>query len=155
MKLLQAEIGRKYIITKIDLPESYQRHIANLGLIPQKTIMLLSKNKDSAIMIVASQRLAFDKSIIDNITVEPEDQNGELVPLTSLTVGQGACIDSIYTSKETKRHLMDLGLTRGTEIKLIKIAPLGDPLEISLRGFELTLRKSEAQLISVRKATDD
>ena len=44
---------------------------------------------------------------------------------------------------------MDMGLTKGTQDKLIKVAPLGDPIEISVRGFELTLRKSEAQLISV------
>lgn len=50
---------------------------------------------------------------------------------------------------------MDMGLTKGTKIHLRKVAPLGDPLEISLRGYELSIRKSEAQLISVFKIEDE
>ena len=47
------------------------------------------------------------------------------------------------------RRIMDMGITKRTRVLLRKVAPLGDPLEISLRGYELTLRKSEAQMISV------
>lgn len=68
-----------------------------------------------------------------------------------LEVGQFAYIDNIFAVNEAKRRLMDMGLTRHTKIYLRKVAPLGDPIEISLRGYELTLRKSEAQMISVVK----
>ncbi|MFZ2186630.1 MAG: ferrous iron transport protein A [Streptococcus parauberis] len=149
MKLLQAEIGKKYLIKSINLPDSFKKHLSHLGLLPDKQIMLISKTNNSAIVMLSDQRLAFDKSILDNIDVELHQTTSNAVPLTDLLVGKKAYIDNIFTNKETKRHLMDMGLTKGTQVKLIKVAPLGDPIEISVRGFELTLRKSEAQLISV------
>ncbi|NLW62381.1 MAG: ferrous iron transport protein A, partial [Synergistaceae bacterium] len=48
-----------------------------------------------------------------------------------------------------KRRIMDMGITKGTELTLKKIAPLGDPLEITVRGYELSLRKSDAEMIEV------
>lgn len=48
-----------------------------------------------------------------------------------------------------KRHIMDMGITKGVEIYIRKIAPLGDPIEITVRGYELSLRKSEAEMIEV------
>ncbi|MBE6134149.1 MAG: ferrous iron transport protein A [Erysipelotrichaceae bacterium] len=48
-----------------------------------------------------------------------------------------------------RHHLFDLGVTPGVEIYVRKVAPLGDPIEVTIRGYELSLRKSEAQLISV------
>jgi len=50
-----------------------------------------------------------------------------------------------------RHHLFDLGVTPGVEIYVRKVAPLGDPVEVTIRGYELTLRKSEAQLISVKE----
>ena len=48
-----------------------------------------------------------------------------------------------------KRHIMDMGITKGVEVYLRKVAPLGDPLEVTVRGYELSLRKSEAECILV------
>ena len=48
-----------------------------------------------------------------------------------------------------KRRIMDMGLTKGTEVKIRKVAPLGDPVEITVRGYELSIRKSEAENIVV------
>ena len=49
----------------------------------------------------------------------------------------------------TKRRIMDMGITKGIEIFVRKVAPLGDPIEVNVRGYELTLRKSEAEKIEV------
>ncbi len=65
---------------------------------------------------------------------------GEIVKVVKLN-GQGAI----------KRRIMDMGITKGTEILIRKVAPLGDPLEINLRGYELTLRKIDAEIIEVEK----
>ncbi|MGI6772604.1 MAG: ferrous iron transport protein A [Clostridiales bacterium] len=51
-----------------------------------------------------------------------------------------------------KRRIMDMGITKGTQIYLRKVAPLGDPIEVHVRGYELSLRKSEAENIFVEKA---
>lgn len=63
---------------------------------------------------------------------------GENVKVTKLT-GQGA----------VKRRIMDMGITKGTNIYLRKVAPLGDPIEVTVRGYELSLRKADAELIEV------
>lgn len=63
---------------------------------------------------------------------------GELVKIVKLT-GEGA----------TKRRIMDMGLTKGTEVSVRKIAPLGDPIEITVRGYELSIRKADAAMIEV------
>ena len=63
---------------------------------------------------------------------------GETVSVVKLT-GEGA----------TKRRIMDMGITKGTEIYVRKVAPLGDPVEVNVRGYELSIRKSEAENIQV------
>ena len=49
-----------------------------------------------------------------------------------------------------KRRIMDMGITRGTEIYVRKVAPLGDPVEVSVRGYELSLRKADAEMVDVQ-----
>lgn len=123
-------------------------HLSNLGLAAGETIEVVTKTKNSAIIIVKGSRLAFDASILDKIDLAPaEDQ--KKIPLSELPVGHSAIVTDIFSANETKRRLMDMGITKRTRVLLRKVAPLGDPLEISLRGYELTLRKSEAQMISV------
>lgn len=63
---------------------------------------------------------------------------GETVKVTKLN-GEGA----------VKRRIMDMGITRGTDIFLRKMAPLGDPIEVTVRGYELSLRKADAEMIVV------
>ena len=70
--------------------------------------------------------------------------------LDQLKIGQSAYINSIECdSSALMQHMLDMGLTPNTLVTLIKTAPMGDPLEIRLRGYELTLRKSDASCISV------
>lgn len=49
-----------------------------------------------------------------------------------------------------KRRIMDMGITKGTDVYIRKVAPLGDPIEVTVRGYELSLRKADAQMIQVR-----
>lgn len=155
MKLSEAEIGVSYLILSVDLPSDYQRHLANLGLKKDTSLKLLSKTKENTIIMLLSSRLAFDYTVLDAIDVIPTQGIDKTVALSELKVSDYAFIEGIYANKAIKRRLMDMGLTKGTKIHLRKVAPLGDPLEISLRGYELSIRKSEAQLISVFKIEDE
>lgn len=146
-----ARIDVPYTVVSINLPEDSVRHLSNLGLKVGSRLELISKTKSSAIVMLKSSRLAFDDSILSKIDVSESQETVETLPLSELEVGQFAYIDNIFAVNEAKRRLMDMGLTRHTKIYLRKVAPLGDPIEISLRGYELTLRKSEAQMISVVK----
>ena len=70
--------------------------------------------------------------------------------LSELKVGQKAKIIKLNVeNKEIRRHLLDMGLTRGVEIKVKKIAPIGDPIDIELRDYELCISKSDLSQIEV------
>ncbi|MDO5026964.1 MAG: FeoA family protein [Tissierellia bacterium] len=55
----------------------------------------------------------------------------------------------IHGQGPTKRRIMDMGITKGVEVEIRKLAPLGDPIEITVRGYELSIRKSDAEMIEV------
>jgi ferrous iron transport protein A len=74
----------------------------------------------------------------------------EFQPLTSVGVGQTATVVEIKLPPESRPRLMEMGLLVGTRVELVRFAPLGDPVEIKVRGYNLTLRKHEANQIFVR-----
>jgi ferrous iron transport protein A len=76
----------------------------------------------------------------------------EETPLTSLEVGAKATVVRIGVSPADKPRLMEMGLLNGSKVELIRFAPLGDPVEIKVRGYNLSLRKHEADKIFVRPA---
>lgn len=69
--------------------------------------------------------------------------------LDCLAVGESGTIARVHGEGRVRRRLFDMGLTPGAEVYLRKIAPLGDPIEITLRGYELSLRKEEAANVEV------
>ena len=69
--------------------------------------------------------------------------------LKEAKVGSTVKVVKLNGEGAIKRRIMDMGITKGTEIYIRKVAPLGDPVEITLRGYELSLRKEDAQLIDV------
>jgi ferrous iron transport protein A len=71
-------------------------------------------------------------------------------PLTSLSLGATATVAEIKVPAENKARLLEMGLLVGTPVELVRFAPLGDPVEIKVRGYHLTLRKHEAEQIWVR-----
>jgi len=75
-----------------------------------------------------------------------------LQPLTSVGVGRTATVVEIKLPPESRPRLMEMGLLVGTRVELVRFAPLGDPIEIKVRGYNLTLRKHEANQIFVRIA---
>lgn len=77
-------------------------------------------------------------------------KSGEKVALSRLKKGQKAKVIQLRTvEKELRRRLLDMGITEGVQVKVKKIAPLGDPIDIELRGYELCLRKKDLDLIEV------
>ena len=70
--------------------------------------------------------------------------------LKELKPGQSATIVKIGGEGAIKRRIMEMGITKGAEVAVRKVAPLGDPMEITVRGYELSLRKADAELIEVQ-----
>ncbi|MBQ6471941.1 MAG: ferrous iron transport protein A [Victivallales bacterium] len=69
--------------------------------------------------------------------------------LKEAQIGQTVKVVRLQCTGALKRRIMDMGLTKGTEVTIRKVAPLGDPLELTVRGYELSIRKDEAEAIEV------
>ncbi len=72
--------------------------------------------------------------------------------LSEFSIGEKGVVRSVSGEGRLRRRLFDMGVTPGAEVFLRKKAPLGDPLEITIRGYELTLRKTEADLVTMEAA---
>ncbi len=82
-----------------------------------------------------------------------ELKNEEL-PLSNLKKGQKAIVVRVGGKGAVKRRMMDMGLVPGSEIRVVRIAPFGDPIEFNVKGYSLSLRKSEAEHIIVGKVEE-
>ena len=69
--------------------------------------------------------------------------------LRDVSVGQTVKVTRLNGDGPVKRRIMDMGITKGVEVYVRKVAPLGDPVEITVRGYELSLRKADAEMIEV------
>ncbi len=69
--------------------------------------------------------------------------------LRDVKIGKKVKVIKLHGEGAIKRRIMDMGLTKGVEIYVRKVAPLGDPIELNLRGYELSLRKEDAEMVEV------
>ena len=72
--------------------------------------------------------------------------------LKEVKVGENAVVKRLHGEGATKRRIMDMGITKGVEVHVRKVAPLGDPIEVTVRGYELSLRKADSEMIEVENA---
>lgn len=78
-----------------------------------------------------------------------------MASLRDVKVGESCTVSKLTGAGAIKRRIMDMGLTKGTRVLVHKVAPLGDPIEVTVRGYELSLRKDEAGCIDVKDVTRD
>ena len=69
--------------------------------------------------------------------------------LKNTKIGQTVTVVKLQGAGAVKRRIMDMGLTRGTEVTVQKVAPLGDPIELTVRGYQLSIRKADAEMVEV------
>ena len=69
--------------------------------------------------------------------------------LKEVAIGGTAKVDKLHGEGAVKRRIMDMGITKGVEVYVRKVAPLGDPIEVTVRGYELSIRKDDAAMIEV------
>ena len=72
-----------------------------------------------------------------------------MTTLRTVKIRETVTVVKLHGAGATKRRIMDMGITRGTEVFVRKVAPLGDPIEITVRGYELSIRKADADMIEV------
>ncbi len=71
--------------------------------------------------------------------------------LRQANIGDTVKVKKLHGEGAVKRRIMDMGITRGTEVYIRKVAPLGDPVEVTVRGYELSLRKADAEMIETEE----
>ena len=69
--------------------------------------------------------------------------------LREIKVGQTCTVKRLHGEGAVKRRIMDMGLTKGVDVYVRKVAPLGDPMELTVRGYELSIRKADAEMVEV------
>ncbi|MDD3347391.1 ferrous iron transport protein A [Oscillibacter sp.] len=69
--------------------------------------------------------------------------------LKQVKIGEDAVVVKLHGEGAVKRRIMDMGLTRGVAVRVRKVAPLGDPIEVTVRGYELSIRKADADRIEI------
>lgn len=72
-----------------------------------------------------------------------------MATLKDAKIGSTVTIKRLVGEGAVKRRIMDMGLTKGTEVTIRKVAPLGDPIEVTVRGYELSLRKADAEMVEI------
>ena len=75
--------------------------------------------------------------------------------LRQARIGQTVKVVKLHGAGAVKRRIMDMGITRGVEVYVRKVAPLGDPIEVTVRGYELSLRKADAEMIEIEEQTEE
>ena len=78
-----------------------------------------------------------------------EEGKGKMKTLKEISCGQTVKVLKLTGEGPVKRRIMDMGITKGVEVHIRKVAPLGDPVEVNVRGYELSLRKADAEMIEV------
>ena len=73
--------------------------------------------------------------------------------LREASIGETVRVKRLHGETPVKKHIMDMGITKGCDLFIRKVAPLGDPVEITIRGYELSLRKSEAELVEIEEVS--
>lgn len=151
MKLSEATVNQTYQIKEITSSEKLKNHLQELGIVKGQPVVLLQMNGGNGIVLLKNSRLALDVSIIEAIGVEESQEQKIWTTLEQLGIGEQAKVLTIHGEGPLRRRLMDMGLTKNVVVTVIKLAPLGDPIEINLRGYQLSLRKNEAAYVVVEK----
>lgn len=149
--LAQAKQNFVYQVERIETEEKTKRHLQNIGIVAGSKIVVVNLSGNNAILLVKSHRVAVSREILGQIFVNKKTASSESwTSLDQLKAGETGIVVAIHGQGAVKRRLMDMGLTRNVKIVIRKLA-LGDPIELTVRGYELTLRKSEAELILIQR----
>uniref|UniRef100_UPI00403F015E FeoA family protein n=1 Tax=Lentilactobacillus hilgardii TaxID=1588 RepID=UPI00403F015E len=144
-----------YIIQNVLGEKGLVHRLNEMGLNTDKKITVLSLATKSSGLVVyfQGQRFAMSLDIAQRIVVSNvhDPSNVKLRSLADLAIGTSGIIKKIVGDKRLRRRLLDMGLTSDTVIKINQVAPLGDPIELLVRGYKLSLRKRDASCVLIEE----
>jgi ferrous iron transport protein A len=150
-QLVSQPLNIVYQVQKITGGSKTRNYLQQLGVRTSNKVALIKLDKQAGILSLRNSRLAVSRELLENIWVDTIRLSQNWVSLDQLEVGESGAVVSIYGKDAIRRRLMDMGVTKNIPIVIKKVAPLGDPIEVTIRNYELTLRKEEATLILVSK----
>ncbi|WP_313629973.1 FeoA family protein [Enterococcus devriesei] len=153
--LADVSLNQVVQIDEMALDNDLKHRMQDLGMIVGSKVAVVNHSGDNGIILLHNTRLALSQSLLKKILVKDlTEAHQSWISLDQLKVGEQGTVVNVHGSGAIKRRLMDMGLTKGTEIKVVKLAPLGDPMELRIRGYELSLRKNESEMIVVAKEAE-
>lgn len=149
MPLTLANVGEEYVVRKVGgLPET-KKHLENLGFTPGGNVKIIST-------IGGKSNCSGEGSQNCHQLGDGTENNGieiwrcsDMKTLKEARIGETVTVVKLHGEGAIKRRIMDMGITKGVSVYVRKVAPLGDPVEISVRGYELSLRKMDAEMVEV------
>ncbi|MBN1266982.1 MAG: FeoA domain-containing protein [Anaerolineales bacterium] len=179
LSLSRLSAGQSGIVAQVDLPEAAQSYLEDHGLRPGTPILVQAAFNNSCLVKAGQQTLSLDSDLMSHIfltiqsdtefqkqSTQPDSHQSNFInkenfmqaekqttvkqiPLSELKKGQLGVVVHVGGKGAARRRMLDMGLVTGSEVSVIRIAPLGDPIEFSLKGYSLSLRKSEAETVQV------
>ncbi|MDR1605742.1 MAG: ferrous iron transport protein A [Streptococcaceae bacterium] len=160
--LTTCPLKQTYFVSEIEGDLDSRQHLQNLGLVKNARVAVMNRDKNNGVILIHNSRVALDNQLLARISLAKELIGHEhLAKLSAVKPGQKALVLGIAVDETApvgaalKRRLLDMGVTRGTRIFVRKVAPLGDPMELHVRGYELTLRRNEAEKVEMSVLEDD
>ena len=154
MPLSMAKSGEIVIIKKITGKDEIRQHLAELGLVVEEAVKVVSEVGGQPDYPGERQpdcpRQNHGKPHYGLKDEVSDERKGETMKtLKEVPVNGVAVVKRLHGEGPVRRRIMDMGITKGVEVKVRKVAPLGDPIELNVRGYELTIRKADAEMIEV------
>jgi len=147
--------GEEVHVVRLELTGPERKRLIGMGLAERARIEIISRDGEAGGVIAIEQsRVAVGRTVLDRIFVQagraPQPAvPPRAVPLTELGVGRRGRIVRITGSGPIRHRLMEMGVTRGANVFVERVAPLGDPIEVTIKGYYLAIRKNEAAQIIV------
>jgi len=148
MPLNRAGIGEEMMIMKVGGTPEEREQLTFLGFAAGESAVVIAMAYGNMIVKLKDGRVGLSEELAKNLTVQ-KVEGGITRTLKDVPVGQTVTVTKITGKGPVKRRIMDMGITRGTEVFVRKVAPLGDPMEVTVRGYELTLRKEDVEMLQV------
>jgi DtxR family Mn-dependent transcriptional regulator len=172
--------GQRGHVIRCDVSEAAQVFLDEQGVRAGASVTVMATAEDSLLLQVGEAHISLARAVAEAIQVEPAQEKDEVTPLESTTntkkeetkmepkeaaatqiplhklgVGQRGVVVRVGGKGPARRRMMDMGLVPGSEVKVVRVAPLGDPVEFELKGYSLSLRKSEARDITVEVPAEE
>lgn len=141
-------------VAAVDGDEDHQRRLGELGIRLGAVVSVIQHNGPGGVLVAVNDdgRISLDAATAATVTLRPLEPNLPRTTISALVPGDRARIVGLGKGASAYRHhLMAMGLTPGVELEIMRVAPLGDPVELRVRGCSISLRRDEAQLLTVER----